>query len=140
MKDIFEQNSVRQRDQLLSAEPVAMTSTAQSQQAPNDDWRFDVTLEFRREAEGMIHYLLTQSSLPALLIHSEWMPVGEPFDFPNESFYRELASPSGCVVHKTSYPDEGGIRHLLFLGRNAETTEEQYMTSVAAKVRTTESA
>jgi hypothetical protein len=129
LTDPFESNSVRVNDQLLEpglyiVEDEVLTGP------PNEDWRFDGAAERIRQAEGMVHYLLVQSHLPALLLDDYWTDQPGAAVFENETIFREVAAKSGCVIEQISRPVGGGMRHMLFLGRNTTVIEPDYMASI----------
>ena len=127
MDDVFAKNSIRR----LSVSGPAMEASQKRQKLAQEEFQpFDENLEVRREAERMLHYLLVQSDKVALLIECKWLPDMVTCNFVHEHLFREVAERGGCVIHKLSVPEDGGVRHMLFLGRDAESSDGEYLKCV----------
>ena len=126
MKDIFEQNSVRPNNQLL--DPTASVPNGHSlDDAENEGLKFDEHKELDDEAEGMIHYLMVQSKKPAIMVDTGWTEVGESYSFAKKQSFVDATQNSPCVVHEMTCPDQGGTRHLLFIGKSADLADADYL-------------
>lgn len=112
----------------------AMQASKRRLELADESWQLDENLQIRREAEGMLHYLLVQSDKVALLIESQWLPNMVRCAFVHETLFREVAEKGGCVIHTQSIPEDGGIRHMLFLGRDLETSDGEYLKCVPVRL------
>jgi len=65
--------------------------------ANDDGWRFDDKLELRREAEGMVHYLLVQSRKPALMVDTSWTLIGMRHEFQDRQLYEQVPRWQGVL-------------------------------------------
>jgi len=111
MDDVFNENYVDVREQSEST----IDAANRRQQESDDSWRNDDDGEIRRGAEAMLHYLLVQSKNAALLIAHQWLPDMVSPEFQHENIFRDVAERGGCVLHKQSRPENGGMRHMLFM-------------------------
>ena len=98
--------------------------------ANDDGWRFDDHLELRRQAEGMVHYLLLQSKKEALLVEMAWTAIGVRHDFADKQLFDQIAQMAGCVVYQMDRADHGRTRHMLFLGKNGDLERADYLESL----------
>ena len=98
--------------------------------ANDDGWRFDDHLELRRQAEGMVHYLLLQSKMEALLVETAWTSIGVRHDFADKQLFNQVAQMAGCVVYQMDRADHGRTSHMLFLGKNEDLERADYLESL----------
>ena len=126
MKDIFEQNSVRANNQLL--DPTAGVPNGHSlDDAESEGLRFGEHEELRHDAEGIIHYLMVQSKKPAIMVDTGWTEMGQSYTFDKKQSLVAAAQSSSCVVHQMTCDDQGGTRHLLFIGKSADLKDSDYL-------------
>lgn len=131
MKDIFEQNSTRPNDQLLGATTSVPNGHKGLDQLASDSAKASSDpAAAAREAEGMAHYLQSQSKKPALMVLSHWTPLNESYTFPTKSIFAQAAEKEGCIVHQMSCPDQGGTRHMLFLAKSTGVRESDYLSCI----------
>lgn len=131
MKDIFEQNSTRPNDQLLGATASVPNGHKNLDQVASEGSNTAAdSAAAAREAEGMAHYLLTQSKKPAIMVLSHWTPLNESYNFPSKAIFAEAAQKEGCVVHQMTCPDQGGTRHMLFIGKSSSVKESDYLSCI----------
>jgi hypothetical protein len=133
MRDIFEHFSVRPNNQLLDPTAAVPNGHIDVEVTAADGLSANGGLE-QRDAEGMVHYLLVQSKKPCLMVDSNWTLAGEPHKFPNEAAFTDAAKKKGCVVRILTCPDQGGTRHMMFIGKSAGLTEAEYRECVPASL------
>jgi hypothetical protein len=128
MKDIFEQNSIRPNSQLLGA-----TASVPNGHAVGDGLDVKSQEDFKSDAEGMVRHLVA-SKKPCLMVDSKWTAAGEAYAFPHKQAFIVAGSASGCVVHEMNCPDQGGTRHMVFLGRSFVVTDAEYLECLHASL------
>jgi len=124
MKDIFEQNSVRPNDQLLGATSARPNGHNASE---TENGQVSGQQHSQSDAEGMVHYLMVQSKKPAIMIDTAWTEAGVPHTFAKKQSFLDATQNSACVVHQMTCPDQGGTRHLLFIGKSGTLQDSDYL-------------